>query len=81
MRLLYKVFPGTLEEVCDTLNQCSGAPYVMFFRKGLTQQTHDDCVEVVLRFPDYPSYVWFCEKLKEEPMSVTEYIHGPQKKV
>lgn len=29
----------------------------------------------IFKFPDYPSYVWYCEKTKQEPMSTDEFFN------
>lgn len=39
---------------------------------------HRGRAQALLRFEDYRSYCYFCEKTQQKPMSITEYLHGKE---
>lgn len=69
MRLLSRNIPGNVHDAVVEVNRLHAARHFISadFNGG-------HYTIVVLRFEDYPSYVYFCQRAGETPMSASEFF-------
>ena len=67
-----KEFAAGIAKVCDELNEKKIAHHVLTMHT--LDRVTDWLVVVVFRFDSYPSYVQFCEKTEQTPISTKEFF-------
>ena len=74
MRLVSMNFAGNLHTTTGVINKLAIGQWVLCM-----ECVHGSSSVVVFRFPDYPSYVNFCEKVGEKPLSTKAYFGNSER--